>query len=277
MKYSMSKLFKGEEKDKPAENPVNEQVQEIPVARVVPNRFQPRTVFSDERIDELAQTIQTHGMIQPIVVRKIEDQYEIIAGERRWRAVEKLGWELVPVILKAYSDADAASVALIENLQREELTAIEEASAYASLIDIQGLTQESLADRLGIGQSTVANKLRLLKLPDSVQEALSEKKITERHARALISLKSAEKQEKLMHEIIDKQLNVKQVEERLKKMKEQPKPRPKRKAYSKDTRLALNTIRESIDMVSGSGLAIDTDEKEHEKFYEITIRIPKKS
>lgn len=276
MKYSMSKLFKGEDKEAVLEQNKSEQVQEIPVERIVPNRFQPRTVFSDERIDELAQTIQTHGMIQPIVVRKIEDQYEIIAGERRWRAVEKLEWKLVPAILKDYSDADAASVALIENLQREELTAIEEAMAYASLIDIHGLTQESLAHRLGRGQSTVANKLRLLKLSGPVQEALLAKKITERHARALISLKAAEEQEKLLQEIIDKNLNVKQVEERLKKMNEKPKPRPKRKAYSKDTRLALNTIRESIDMVSNSGLAIDTDEQDHEQFYEITIRIPKK-
>lgn len=274
MRHPISKLFRGEDKQEAFEE--NDQVQEIPVARIVPNRFQPRTVFRDEGIDELSQTIKTHGMIQPIILRKWEDQYEIIAGERRWRAVTKLGWKMVPAILKNYNDSEAASVALVENLQREELTAIEEALAYASLIDIHGLTQESLAQRLGRGQSTVANKLRLLKLPSAVQEALLNKKISERHARALISLKSPEKQEKLLKEIIDKHLNVKQVEDRLNKMGEKPKPRPKLKAYSKDTRLALNTIRKSIDMVTSSGLAIETNEQDHEQFYEITIRIPKK-
>lgn len=274
MKRPISRLFKTDKQEELVPEK-NEQVQEIPIERIVPNRFQPRTVFKDERIDELAQTIQTHGMIQPIVLRKWEDKYEIIAGERRWRAVTKLGWKMVPAIIKDYSDAETASVALIENLQREELTAIEEAMAYARLIDIHGLTQESLAERLGKGQSTIANKLRLLKLPSSVQRALLNRKITERHARALISLKSPEQQEKLLAEIMDKHLNVKQVEDRIKKMNEKPKPRPKRKAYSKDMRLALNTIHQSINMVTDSGLAIDTDEREDEHFYEITIRIPK--
>jgi ParB family chromosome partitioning protein len=274
MKRPISRLFKTDKEEELVKEK-NEQVQEIPIERIVPNRFQPRTVFKDERIDELAQTIQTHGMIQPIVLRKWEDKYEIIAGERRWRAVTKLGWKMVPAIIKDYSDAETASVALIENLQREELTAIEEAMAYARLIDIHGLTQESLAERLGKGQSTIANKLRLLKLPSSVQRALLDRNITERHARALISLKSPEQQEKLLTEIVEKHLNVKQVEDRIKKMNEKPKPRPKRKAYSKDMRLALNTIHQSINMVTDSGLAIDTDEREDEHFYEITIRIPK--
>lgn len=273
MKHSISKLFKSDREE--IQEKKDDLVQEIPIEQIVPNRFQPRTVFKDSRIDELSQTIATHGLIQPIVVRRWEDQYEIIAGERRWRAATKLGWKTVPAILKNYGDKETASVALIENLQREELTAIEEAMAYAKLIDIHGLTQESLAQQLGKGQSTVANKLRLLKLPSSVQEALLDREITERHARALISVDSSEKQESLLQEIIEKQLNVKQVEERIKKMKEKPKPRPKRKAYSKDMRLALNTIRQSIGMVADSGLNIDTDEREDDAFYEITIRIPK--
>lgn len=273
MKHPISKLFKSDREEIPEKK--NDLVEEIPIEQIVPNRFQPRTVFKDSRIDELSQTIQTHGLIQPIVVRKWQDKYEIIAGERRWRAATKLGWKVVPAILKDYGDKETASVALIENLQREELTSIEEAMAYAKLIDIHGLTQEGLAHQLGKGQSTVANKLRLLKLPSSIQEALLERKITERHARALISLDSAAKQENLLQEIIDKQLNVKQVEERIKKMNTKPKSRPKRKAYSKDMRLALNTIRQSIDMVTDSGMVIDTNEREDEDFYEITIRIPK--
>jgi ParB family chromosome partitioning protein len=280
MKHPISKLFGVNDKEENIEEKENGAVQDIPIADIIPNRFQPRTVFKDEKINELAQTIRTHGMIQPIIVRKHEDQYEIIAGERRWRAVQTLGWEQIPAIIKQYNDTETASVALIENLQREELTSIEEAMAYAKLLDLHGLTQESLAQRLGKGQSTVANKLRLLKLPTSVQEALLEKKITERHARALISLKTPEKQDKLLTEIVDKGMNVKQTEDRVQKLlsEKEPGEKPKkkrRKSYNKDIRLAVNTIRQSVDMVVDSGLNIDTDEKEHDEFYEFTIRIPK--
>ncbi|WP_026675522.1 nucleoid occlusion protein [Alkalihalobacterium bogoriense] len=257
----------------------NEEVKQIPIIEIVPNRFQPRTVFDEERIEELAQTIRTHGVIQPIVVRERDGKFEIIAGERRWRAVTKLGWVTIPAIIKEFNDSQTASVALIENLQREGLTAIEEALAYAKLLDLHGLTQESLAQRLGKGQSTIANKLRLLHLPELVQEAILERKITERHARALIVLKQPEWQEEMVKEIIEKGLNVKQTEERVKMKLEgttNKKKKPQVRAYSKDMRIAMNTIRQSVDMVMKSGLAIDKDEEEHDDFYQITIRIPKK-
>ncbi|MFE1242505.1 nucleoid occlusion protein [Fictibacillus sp. NPDC058756] len=286
MKHPFSRLFGIGEKSQqtldpePAEKNDNEEVLQIPVQHIIPNRFQPRTVFIDERIEELSQTIEAHGIIQPIVVRSIgEDQYELIAGERRWRAVQKLGWEKIPAIVKEMDDSQTASVALIENLQREELTAIEEAMAYAKLLELHGLTQEGLAQKLGKGQSTIANKLRLLKLPQSIQDALLQKKITERHARALIVLKTPEKMEMVLAEILEKQLNVKQTEDRVKRMIEaetaEKKPQARRKSYSKDMRLAINTVRQSVDMVVQSGLSIDTEEEEHEEFYQFTIRIPK--
>ncbi|MFD1359517.1 nucleoid occlusion protein [Fictibacillus halophilus] len=286
MKHPFSRLFGIGEKSQqtldpePAEKNDNEEVLQIPVQYIIPNRFQPRTVFIDERIEELSQTIEAHGIIQPIVVRSIgEDQYELIAGERRWRAVQKLGWEKIPAIVKEMDDSQTASVALIENLQREELTAIEEAMAYAKLLELHGLTQEGLAQKLGKGQSTIANKLRLLKLPQSIQDALLQKKITERHARALIVLKTPEKMELVLAEILEKQLNVKQTEDRVKRMIEaetaEKKPQARRKSYSKDMRLAINTVRQSVDMVVQSGLSIDTEEEEHEEFYQFTIRIPK--
>ena len=131
---------------------------------IKPNKYQPRTVFSEEKIEELARTIHTHGVIQPIVIRNVDDgKYEIIAGERRYRAMKKLGWTEVPAIIRELDDKETASIALIENLQREELTAIEEAYAYEKLLELHSLTQEALAQSLGKGQSTVANKLRLLK------------------------------------------------------------------------------------------------------------------
>ncbi|MBU8905765.1 nucleoid occlusion protein [Desertibacillus haloalkaliphilus] len=280
MKQPFSRLFgfgeKGENDE--VDNSENEEVKQISVKDIVPNRFQPRTVFDEERIDELAQTIKTHGVIQPIVVREREGKFELIAGERRWRAVSRLGWDKVPAIIKEFNDSQTASIALIENLQREGLTAIEEAVAYAKLIEIHGLTQESLAQRLGKGQSTIANKLRLLHLPEAVQEAILERTISERHARALISLKEEKSQERLLKEIIESNLNVKQTEERVKKLLQgtTPKKKPKIKSYSKDTRIAMNTIRQSVDMVAKSGLSIDTDEEENEEFYQFTIRIPKK-
>jgi ParB family transcriptional regulator, chromosome partitioning protein len=281
MKHPFSRFFSFGEKEQEEimEKQEKEEVRKIPVSKIIPNRFQPRTIFDEEKIEELALTIHTHGIIQPIVVRECEDgKFEIIAGERRWRAVQKLGWSEIPAIIKNLNDKETASVALIENLQREELTPIEEAMAYAKLLELHNLTQEALAQRLGKGQSTIANKLRLLKLPQEVQEALLHRTITERHARALIVLKDKEKQLKLLQEIIDKQLNVKQTEDRVLKMLEStnPKPKPKRKAFSRDMRIAVNTIRQSLTMVANSGVAVDSEEEEFEDYYQITIRIPKK-
>ncbi|ALC83194.1 MULTISPECIES: nucleoid occlusion protein [Bacillus] len=285
MKHSFSRLFGIGEKEEEeaelfAEETNKEEIQEIEVDAIVPNRFQPRTIFSDEKINELATTIHTHGIIQPIVVRKTEDQstYEIIAGERRWRAVKSLGWDKISAIVKNFSDTETASVALIENLQREELSSIEEAHAYAKLLELHDLTQEALAQRLGKGQSTVANKLRLLKLPEEVQQAILQKKITERHARALIPLKAPELQLKLLEEMVEKNLNVKQTEDRVVKMLEQDKrkPKPRRKAFSRDTRIAMNTIRQSLSMVEDSGVKLNTEEEEFEEYIQLTIRIPKK-
>ncbi|MCA1061118.1 nucleoid occlusion protein [Rossellomorea aquimaris] len=286
MKHPFSRFFGLGEKEQDVEseesNVVEEdrdEVRKIPVSQITPNRFQPRTVFNDEKIEELSRTIHTHGIIQPIVVRQYgDDQFEIIAGERRYRAVQKLGWETVPAIVKNLNDTETASVALIENLQREELSPIEEAIAYGKLLELHDLTQEALAQRLGKGQSTVANKLRLLKLPEEIQSALLDKQITERHARALIPLKNPEKQIQLLQEIIEKNLNVKQTEDRVVKMQEgtNQKPKPKRKAFSKDMRIAVNTIRQSLSMVSDSGINLDSEEEEHEEFYQFTIRIPKK-
>ncbi|MDN3017832.1 nucleoid occlusion protein [Paenibacillus sp. BSR1-1] len=257
----------------------NEEIKKIPIDQIVPNRFQPRTVFDEDKIEELSRTIHIHGIIQPIVVREFAiGKYEIIAGERRWRAMKKLDWTEVPAIVKNLSDTETASVALIENLQREELSPIEEAIAYGKLLELHNLTQEALAQRLGKGQSTVANKLRLLKLPQPVQEALLNKIITERHARALIPLKDPEKQVVLMAEVIERNLNVKQTEDRVVRMLEQKneKPKPKRKAFSKDMRIAVNTIRQSLTMVTDSGINLDAEEEEFDEFYQFTIRIPKK-
>ncbi|TCT24622.1 Effector of nucleoid occlusion Noc [Melghiribacillus thermohalophilus] len=286
MMHPLSRIFGlGDQKNESEDENLSfgsAEVIQIPVKDIQPNRYQPRSIFDQDKIEELAQTIRTHGMIQPIVVRKIDDskgKYELIAGERRWRAVQHLKWDQIPAIIKNMNDAETASVALIENLQREELSVIEEAMAYSQLLEIHGLTQEALAQRLGKSQSTIANKLRLLKLPEPVQTALKNKKITERHARAMIKLQDHEKQVKLLNEILEKGLNVKQTEERILKMQstdKKKKPRPRLKGISKDVRIAMNTIRQSLNMVADSGVNITADEEDHEEYYQITIKIPKK-
>lgn len=254
-----------------------ELVRQIPVDSVVPNPYQPRAVFDDKRIEELCRTIRTHGIIQPIVVRRREGGYELIAGERRLRAAKKLGMERIPAVIRQMSDTEAASAALIENLQREGLTAIEEAIAYQKLIKLHGLTQESLAQRLGKNQSTIANKLRLLSLPEKIQQSLMKREITERHARAFLSLQNSEDQLRLLEEILEKGLNVRQTEDRVRKLlEEKPQRRKKRrKSVSRDVRIALNTIRQSVNMVLQSGLKVITDERDQGNYYEVVIRIPK--
>jgi ParB family chromosome partitioning protein len=270
MKDQMTKLFGLNERQ------ANEEVKGIPIHEIVPSPYQPRTIFDDDRLDELCQTIKTHGVIQPIVVRVRNSKFEIIAGERRFRAVERLGMSTIPAIVREFNDSQAASIALIENLQREGLTAIEEAVAYQKLMELHDLTQESLAQRIGKSQSTIANKIRLLHLSEPVKLAMMERKITERHARALLAFDTEEEQVKLLADIIDKDLNVKQTEARiafLKQVKEEKKPR--RISFTKDIRLAVNTIRQSVDMVTSSGLKIETDEQMHEEYFEFVIRIPK--
>lgn len=270
-----------EEVEKIEEKRAAEEVIKIPIDQITPNKYQPRTVFDEEKIEELSRTIHTHGVIQPIVVRRIEDNhYEIIAGERRYRAMKKLEWTEVPAIVRDLNDKETASIALIENLQREELTAIEEALAYQQLLELHSLTQEALAQRLGKGQSTVANKLRLLKLPQFVQDAILKREISERHARALISVKDEAIQLQLIELIKEHDWNVRQLEEQiqqlLKPKEEEKKEKPKRKAISKDIRIAVNTIKQSLSMVSKSGISIKTEEEDMDDYYQITVKIPKK-
>ncbi|MGG2083924.1 nucleoid occlusion protein [Lysinibacillus pakistanensis] len=295
MKSPFSRFFGGGSKTEPSvKNEVEqaeavhaaEEVIKLPIDQIVPNRFQPRTIFDDEKIEELSRTIHTHGVIQPIVVRKTsENQYEIIAGERRYRAMKKLQWTEVPAIVRNLTDKETASIALIENLQREELTAIEEAVAYQKLLELHELTQEALAQRLGKGQSTVANKLRLLKLPDEVQQAILKRKISERHARALIAIKDQPLQLEILQQIIENDWNVRQLEEHIHLLlhpetadqEDAPKKaKPKRKAISKDVRIALNTIKQSLSMVTKSGITVKTEEEDTEEYYQITVKIPKK-
>lgn len=255
-----------------------EQIVEISVELIDPSPYQPRSVFENDKLEELCQTIKTHGVIQPIVVRKRAERYELIAGERRLRAVKLLTLPTIPAIVRDMNDTQAASVALIENLQREGLTSIEEAIAYKKLIELHGLTQEALAQRLGKGQSTVANKLRLIQLPKEVQEGLMLRKIGERHARALLQVNdNPQLLQRLYQDVVSKDLTVKQLEDRIEQLKKDktPSAKPRRLGISKDIRIARNTIQQSINMVKNTGMAVEVEEEVIDNYYQIIIKIPK--
>ena len=186
----------------------------IPVEDILPNRFQPRLAFDEKELNELAASISKYGIIQPIVLRSIGDKYEIIAGERRFKASQLAGLTKVAAIINNTDDNTSAEIALLENLQRKNLTPIEEAQSYRKLID-RGFTQEEIANKLGVSQSSIANKMRLLNLPKRVQDSLLYGKISERHARSLLSLNNVDLQLNLLQRIIDERLTVKQTEEEI--------------------------------------------------------------
>ena len=179
---------------------------------IIPNRFQPREVFDESALKELALSIREHGVIQPIIVRKIGTKYEIIAGERRYKASTMAGLTKIPAIIRNLDDKESSKVALIENLQRKDLTPIEEARTYQKILDIDNITQEELAKSMGKSQSAVSNKLRLLTLSNKIQEALLNEKISERHARSLLNVSDEKERERLTDEIIEKRLSVKDLE-----------------------------------------------------------------
>ena len=195
-------------------------VLQVHVEDIIPNRFQPRLSFDEEGLKELADSIKEHGIIQPLVLRKLGDKYEIIAGERRYKAAQMAGLTTVPAVIANIDDKKSAEVALVENVQRRDLTAIEEARSYKTLLDKGYLTQDQLAKRMGLSQPAVANKLRLLNLDDEVQQALLDEKISERHARTLLSLPDKAAQREWLHRIINERLTVRQLDLEIKKYKE---------------------------------------------------------
>ena len=188
------------------------------IDEIRPNTYQPRKDFDEEAINELAVSIQEKGIIQPIVVRKNMNAYEIIAGERRWRAAQRVGLTKIPVIIKDVSDREVLELALVENLQREDLNPIEEATAYGQLIEDFGLTHEEISKRIGKERSTITNQLRLLKLPEEVREAVIKGEITAGHARALLGLESPNKMKEVLEAIRKEKLSVRKTEKLVQKL-----------------------------------------------------------
>ena len=192
-------------------------IQNVNIDYIIPNRFQPRLTFDEKSLNELASSIKEHGIIQPLVLRRLGDKFEIIAGERRYKAAQLAGLTEVPAIISNIDDNKSAEIALVENVQRRNLNSLEEAKSYKKILDKEGLTQEELAKKIGVSQSTIANKLRLLNLTSEAQDALMNDKISERHARSLLSVTDSEKQKTLLNKVISERLTVRQLDDEIKK------------------------------------------------------------
>ena len=258
---------------------------EVNVASIHPNPYQPRATFDEESIAELAQSIQQVGLLQPLLVRKVDDGYELVAGERRLRAVTSLGMEKVACIVQQdIEDESSAMMALIENLQREDLHYLEEAQCYQKLLETYGLTQEELANRLGKSQSSIANKLRLLKLSDEVKAAMTEKRLSERHARALLKLTDDKQRLDAVERIAEKGLSVKETEQMVEKTlnkaydekQDGAKPRPKLMRIVRDYRLFMNTINQAVNQRRESGMTVEVEQSDRADGVDIKISVTRK-
>jgi ParB family chromosome partitioning protein len=228
-------------------NESDEQPNELPIDLIDANRLQPRSYFDEGKLAELAQSIKANGIVQPVLVRRVGNRYELIAGERRLRAAKQAGLTKIPVIIREVPDEAVLELALIENIQREELTPIEEANSYKKLIETVGLTQEMLAHRIGRDRSYITNYLRLLRLPEDVQRLVEQGKLSAGHARALLATEDANAQRRLARKIISESLSVRQVEALLRRSQSGPSA-DKRKAVTPDAnqRAAESKLRRAL-------------------------------
>lgn len=257
---------------------MNNQITQIDIDKVIPNIYQPRKYFNEQAIEELSQSIMEHGIIQPLTVRMRGEIYELVAGERRLRAAKLANLKTVPCNIIDITDTESAEIALLENLQREDLNYIEEAEAYYNLINEHNFTQDEVAKRIGKKQSTIANKLRLLKLNKEVRELCLTNNLTERHARALLTVPDEKLQLKIVQKIISGGLNVKKTEELINKellklAGKELKNKNKRNIRGVlPAKLYVNTIKQVLNKFD---IPAEYGCKEEEDFIEVTVKIPK--
>lgn len=259
-------------------------VYQLPIDKIRPNPYQPRKYFNRASLEELSASILSYGVLQPITVRKMSGgYYELVAGERRLRASELAGLTTIPAILLQVSDSDSAALAFIENIQRQNLSFLEEAEGYRSMMEDYGLTQEELAVKLSKSQSSIANKLRVLKLEEPVKRMLLEYHFTERHARALLKLPDEESRLMMLQRMVLEEMNVKRTEEAIQETLEEMRrlsvqraeQREKRYVRSSDFRLFTNTIKQSVEVIRRSGMDVLYEDRQEEDCCEIVIRIRK--
>ncbi len=255
-------------------------VQYIPLGRIRPNPQQPRRSFDEEGLAELAASIRSCGILQPLTVRRAREGYELVAGERRLRAARIAGLREVPCLVAQVGEEDSALLALMENLQRRDLDCWEEAQAIARLISRYGLSQEEAARRLGRAQPTVANKLRLLRLPEDVRALLRENGLTERHARALLRLQDPEVQRRAAGDMVRRGMNVAQAEAYVEKLLQSAQvtpPRGRSTYIIKDVRLFLNSVDRGLHLMRQAGVDAGWNRQDTDREILLTIRIPKRA
>lgn len=251
----------------------------IPEQEIMPNPTQPRRHFDRQELANLAQSIRANGILQPVTVRTIPGGYELIAGERRLRAARLAGLTHIPCILINADDRKTALFSLLENLQRQDLSFFEEADAIQKLMRVYGLSQEEAARKLGMAQSTLSNKLRLLRLPESIRRTLEREQLTERHARTLLRLETAAQMEEALSRIIDEKLNVAQSEKLIDQLLQKPVSEKKGKKAPiklfKDVRLFVNTLNHAVDTMKRAGISAASSRNETDEYIEYIVRIPK--
>lgn len=258
--------------------PDKRRVVELPAEKLIPNPRQPRKTFSKEELDGLSRSIASNGLLQPISVRRTSGgKYEIIAGERRWRACVQAGMRQIPCLVQECSDAQSAVLAILENLQRQDLQVFEEAEGIRRLMEDWGVTQEEAARRLGKSQSAIANKLRLLRLTSEERKCIVENGLSERHARTILRIPQEDVRKKLLAQVVEKGLTVRQTEELVEKTLEEKttKPARGRTFIAKDIRIFLNTIDHAIRTMQDAGILAQADRKDMGDYLEYTVKIPK--
>ncbi|BCS82464.1 ParB/RepB/Spo0J family partition protein [Anaerocellum diazotrophicum] len=255
-------------------------IEDVPIEKVLPNPYQPRINFDERLIEELAVSIKTYGLLQPIIVRKKGEFYYLIAGERRLRACKHLGYSKIKAVVINVTDIESAILALIENIQRQDLDFFEEAQGYKQLADEFGLTQVEIAKRVGKTQSAIANKIRLLQLPADIRWMIREHGLSERHARALLKLESQEDMKYILSRIIEGGLTVSQTERLISDFlsgKKANKASRVIKVSMNDCRVVYNTIKKALKIFQKTDINYDIKENKTEAYYEIIVRINKKS
>lgn len=261
-----------------AQRPTKRNITLIPLSSIRANPFQPRRTFSESSLAELAESIRLYGLLSPLLVRRIAaDQYELIAGERRFRALKLLNCTAAEAIIISAYDCDSALMALVENLQRENLHYLDEAEACRSILDANDITQEQLAQSLSVSPSALTNRLRLLKLSAEVRRAIRESGLSERHARALLKLTDSAVQLQLIQDCASLHLSVKQLESRIHHLLQSPAPQPHVSKIIRDNRLIINAVLDTVKELNRIGVHVESRVEEYSDSVEVIVRIPAKT
>ncbi|MGM0437689.1 MAG: nucleoid occlusion protein [Bacillota bacterium] len=255
----------------------NNKIETVDIDKIISNPYQPRTDFDEESLKDLAESIDNFGIIQPLTIRSQGEEYELIAGERRLKAAKLAGLNEVPVIIKDFDNQETAEIALVENLQRKDLDFLEEAHAYEQLLDEFDLTQGELAKRIGKSQSTIANKLRILKLDIDIQRKIKNPQVSERHARILLKIKDKNKQKEIVNRIIDEKLTVRETEKIVKKfLNTKNNKKNNVKTAFKNLRPFTNSLNKTINEMKKAGLEVEVSKNKNEEYIEYNIKLPRK-